>query len=408
MKQINSDVIKKTLHKSKKGGFPEENKSLYSIPVTLSHIQNTCDADPSISGHFGNNDHPFFVNNDDNVHSVSVDGDSIDNIQPLPVDGDDENNGHTFSIGDDSDDYDHSYSVNSSDFDPGFSGDDGDNSPFSNDGCDAELSFSDEQLFVSSASCSEEDSLETRKRKRKRSFNCNRKHKVAVTFSSVDFRKAGVESKHFNGKLFFHHNQWKQLSSFRVSQLPQKASSYDSFLKGQFMSADNNCSVGDKLYKNIGPAKSFKLSKMRAFLAACFTPLTVSSSVAQDFLCCNGVGIPYPQFSCPNSAIVCEICVPFQRWAMKSGVGHSSLRCKGATIDAILKNSFAPNFSGLRQAYEHSVSKSHLEAITFVTSIELNKPNKPVSKPTSKGPKQQNLISYFGASNEDCSGKALN
>ena len=114
MKQINSDVTKKTLHESKKGGFPEENKFLYSIPVTLSHIQDS-DGNPSISGHCGNDDHPFFVNDDDNVHSVSVDGDSID-IQPLPVDGDDENNGHSFSIGNDSDDHDHSYSVNGSDF----------------------------------------------------------------------------------------------------------------------------------------------------------------------------------------------------------------------------------------------------------------------------------------------------
>ena len=125
--------------------------------------------------------------------------------------------------------------------------------------------------------------METRKRKRKRSFNCNRKHKVAVTFSSVDFRKAGVESKHFNGKLFFHHNQWKQLSSFRVSQLPQKASSYDSFLKGQFMSADNNCSVGDKLYKDIGPAKSFKLSKMRAFFLPALLPLLLAPVFPRPF-----------------------------------------------------------------------------------------------------------------------------
>ena len=48
--------------------------------------------------------------------------------------------------------------------------------------------------------------------------------------------------------------------------------------------------------------------------------------------------------------------------------------------------------------YEHSVCKSHLEAIAFVTSIEVSQKCADANvKSTAHDPKQKSLLSYFGA-----------
>ena len=70
---------------------------------------------------------------------------------------------------------------------------------------------------------------------------------------------------------------------------------------------------------------------------------------------------------------------------------HTPLRKQGATVDKIMSDNFSLSFSGLRQVYEHSVSKSHLEAIEFCLSSEKKKD----VKDKQSVPKQQSLDKYF-------------
>ena len=157
------------------------------------------------------------------------------------------------------------------------------------------------------------------------------------------------------------------------------------FLPGNFLEIQNlvmlflvqffNKGLDENLLKKIGPCGNHKLSTARAFLAACFSPPVIGSGGAHHYLQCGIPGISYPQFSCAKSvsSITCEICVPYQKWAFENCMDHTPLRKQGATVDKIMSDNFSLSFSGLRQVYEHSVSKSHLEAIEFCLSSEKKK-----------------------------------
>ena len=117
-----------------------------------------------------------------------------------------------------------------------------------------------------------------------------------------------------------------------------------------------------------------QLVHLRSFIAACFEAPVFGSTGSHEYLQCDRPGNPYPQFSCCKSSfsITCEICVPYLIWAFENKISHASRRSKGATLDKILNSAFTPSFSGLRQVYEHSISKSHLEAIAFLECCEKN------------------------------------
>ena len=185
------------------------------------------------------------------------------------------------------------------------------------------------------------------------------------------FRRSAVESDLFNGELFFTNRNWKDpANKILARKLPGNPKSCNAFLGSIF-----NKGLGENLLKKIGPCGNHKLSTARAFLAACFSPPVIGSGGAHHYLQCGIPGISYPQFSCAKSvsSITCEICVPYQKWAFENCMDHTPLRKQGATVDKIMSDNFSLSFSGLRQVYEHSVSKSHLEAIEFCLSSEKKK-----------------------------------
>lgn len=205
-----------------------------------------------------------------------------------------------------------------------------------------------------------------------------------------NFRKVESESSLFNSSLFFENDLWKDpCKNMRATKLPGNLKSCNIFLDSLFKG-----SISEDLLKSVGASKNHKLTKSRCFIAACFEAPVVGTSGCHEYLQCDRPGNPYPQFSCckSSSSINCEICVPFQRWAFENKVPHASLRSKGATLDKILSNSFTPSFTGLRQVYENSISKSHLEAIAFlkccVKSIKSVKSKEKCSK-------QQSLDIFF-------------
>ena len=208
--------------------------------------------------------------------------------------------------------------------------------------------------------------------------------------NQCNFRKVESESSLFNSNLFFENDLWKDpCKNMRATKLPGNPKSCEIFLDSLFKG-----SISEDLLKSVGVSKDHKLTKLRSFIAACFEAPVVGTSGCHEYLQCDRPGNPYPQFSCSksSSSITCEICVPYQRWAFENKVSHASLRSRGATLDKILSNAFTPSFSGLRQVYEHSISKSHLEAIAFLECCEKN--TKSV-KSKEKCSKQQSLHSFF-------------
>ena len=203
------------------------------------------------------------------------------------------------------------------------------------------------------------------------------------------FRRSAMESDLFNGELFFTNRNWKDpANKILARKLPGNPKSCNAFLGSIF-----NKGLDENLLKKIGPCGNHKLSTARAFLAACFSPPVIGSGGAHDYLQCGIPGLSYPQFSCAKSvsSITCEICVPYQKWAFENCMNHTPLRKQGATVDKIMSDNFSVSFSGLRQVYEHSVSKSHLEAIEFCLSSEKKKD----VRDKQSVPKQQNLDKYF-------------
>ena len=195
------------------------------------------------------------------------------------------------------------------------------------------------------------------------------KFKAADAVNQCNFRKVQSETSLFNSRLFFDNDMWKDPKKLIASKLPGAPKTCDSFLDSLFKG-----NLYKDLFNVVGASKDPRLTKLRAFIAACFAAPIVGTSGCHEYLQCDGPGGPYPQFSClkNSSSIACEICVPYQKWAFENKVSHSSLRCKGATLDKIVNSNFTPTFSGQRQVYEHSISKSHLEAIAFVECCEKN------------------------------------
>ena len=101
------------------------------------------------------------------------------------------------------------------------------------------------------------------------------------------------------------------------------------------------------ILKRCSNATVFQDTKRRALLAASFPPVTRSMPVTFE-------GDIFPQFSQKEKGnFLCEVCIPYQKWAMENGQPHPRLRCrKQASLDAILAGTASLHFSGLVQVKE--------------------------------------------------------
>ena len=186
-------------------------------------------------------------------------------------------------------------------------------------------------------------------------------HSISIRFP--DFRRANKEFVYFNSSVFFWNNKWKNLVSVTSSLLPGNSKSFNGFLENKF-----SFGRSDSLLDKDGPSSNIVTSQTRAFLAACFSPLPVCAEACK-FVVGSCEGCLYPQFACvpqTRSHFECLICLPFQKWALKNVFDSPKIKSRLST-----EQQFKPNavlhFSGLRQVYEHSVSKIHNEAIGYIS-----------------------------------------
>jgi len=78
-------------------------------------------------------------------------------------------------------------------------------------------------------------------------------------------------------------------------------------------------------------------SQLRTLVATSFPPVTVGDMAGRD-VPVTFEGDCFPQFShLEKSNFLCEVCVPYQKWAMENGKPHARLRSrKQASVEAIL------------------------------------------------------------------------
>ena len=139
------------------------------------------------------------------------------------------------------------------------------------------------------------------------------------------------------------------------------------YLNGIF--EENDCLEveGLNILRHCSSTTVFQNNKLWILLAVTFPPVT-GSPLAGWSIPVTFEGDTFPQFSQnEKSRFHCEVCIPFQKWAMENGKSHARLRCrKQATVDNILAGTASLQFSGLVQVEEHAVSLSHKQAVDFL------------------------------------------
>ena len=201
---------------------------------------------------------------------------------------------------------------------------------------------------------------------------------------------AGVED---TAKTFYRQH-YKGIKKLLPSQLPGSYKTFQGFLQEIF---PNSKSASSGPIEDAGENSSHAVSRMRAFLAVAFPPVIVGS-LATGYVWCAEQGKRFPQFSyVSGSTIKCEICIPYQKWAIENHEKHHKLKAKQVTIQSILEGTGILSFSGIVQAKEHSFSKYHQDALQFFTKQKppLKMRNPSTEKMRNRVPKD--IMAYFTA-----------
>ena len=194
----------------------------------------------------------------------------------------------------------------------------------------------------------------------------------------------------------------KKMKSFMPSHLPGRPKSFKSYLDGIFQTSGSMKEERLAIQKRCGKTMSLQDCKLRALVAASFPPIKVGK-LGGNRIPSTFVGDKFPQFSqMDKGSFLCEVCIPFQKWAMENGQPHAHLRCrKQAKIEEILAGTATLKFSGLVQIGEHASSECHKQANAFFKAEEDSstspKDLKPspssVAKKASSG--QQSIHKFF-------------
>jgi len=182
-------------------------------------------------------------------------------------------------------------------------------------------------------------------------------------FKLPSFQRKECEGSYFNPSIFFRY--WKNVKAFTSLKLPNWYPNHHSHLNEHF--PKSSFQQNTALFNAIGSVTNPCLTELHSFLAASFLPVSVGPK-ATAYVGSISKGSSFPQFSAASaskSKFQCEICIPYQKWAQEHNFLCAKLKSKAATQEQIAKGTACLMFSGLRQVYEHAISKSHGEAIAF-------------------------------------------
>ena len=187
----------------------------------------------------------------------------------------------------------------------------------------------------------------------------------------------------------------KNINDLLPRHLPGRPTSFQSYLSSVFPDPSNFSVERQHIHSLSASTSIYKDARIRAFVSACFPPIKVGSFPGE----CDGftfTGDVFPQFSqVDKSYFNCEICIPYCKWAILNNHPYPSTRSKQASVDAILAGTAKLVFSGVVQMHEHSLSKCHVEAVSFWDKERV--PVVTVRPPVKKdeGRKEKCISDYF-------------
>lgn len=119
--------------------------------------------------------------------------------------------------------------------------------------------------------------------------------------------------------------------------LPGKPNSFKDYLSGVFRNKKRHeCQKVGNL-RRCSSTTRLQESQLRALVAMSFPPVTVGDMTGRN-VPVTFEGDCFPQFShLEKSNFLCEVCVPYQKWAVENGKPHARLRTqKQASVEGIL------------------------------------------------------------------------
>ena len=187
------------------------------------------------------------------------------------------------------------------------------------------------------------------------------------------------------------------MKSLLPKHLPGGPKSFLDYLARIYLIPDGTNVKRWEIHKLSGETYNNSDARCRAFLATAFPPVNVGS-LAGNEVEHTFPGDIFPQFSQrKKSQFQCELCVPYQKWAIKKGSRHASLKSRSANVKKIMDGTAVLSFSGVVQAHEHFGSRAHQEAIEFFRS---NDGNDEMKNETEDPPRKERSIEDFFKSNK--------
>ena len=190
----------------------------------------------------------------------------------------------------------------------------------------------------------------------------------------------------------FYQKHYKTINSLQPKHLPGSPKSFRDYLSRLFVAPDVANLKRIEIHRHCGESSNVPDARCRAFIAASFPPIKVGRLAGKE-VDHTFNGDLFPQFSQQKkSQYQCEVCVPYQKWAIEAGFRHASLKSKGVNVENIIDGTAVLSFSGVVQTREHYQSKAHKEAIEFFQANDRKDEKK---KDASKPPRKEKGIQDF-------------
>ena len=125
------------------------------------------------------------------------------------------------------------------------------------------------------------------------------------------------------------------INSLLPKHLPGGTKSFRDYLTNLFVAPDVTNLKRIEIYQHCGETSNLLDARCRAFIATSFPPVRVGHLAGKEVEHTFS-GDLFPQFSQrKKSQYQCEVCVPYQKWAIEGGFRHASLKSKGVNVNNI-------------------------------------------------------------------------
>ena len=183
----------------------------------------------------------------------------------------------------------------------------------------------------------------------------------------------------------FYQRNYKNINSLLPKHLPGGPKSFRDYLRKLFVAPDVTNLKRIEIYRHCGETSNLLDARCRAFIATSFPPIKVGCLAGKEVEHTFS-GDLFPQKTKKKmSQYQCEVCLPYQKWAIEGGFRHASYKSKCVNVNNITDGTAVLSFSELYRLMSIYQSRAHKEAIEFFqTNDRKDAKNKDALKPAKK------------------------